>query len=63
MCTLSLSDIGELRDDWLRLPRAIAPMATPGTGSDASTVAVPAIRAGAAAPSDLHPAAAAAVAS
>ena len=30
MCTLCLSDMGELRDEWLREPRPpIAPAATP----------------------------------
>lgn len=49
MCTLCLSDMGELRDEWLREPRpaiAIAPAATtpriPETAVSAGAVRLPA---------------------
>ncbi len=41
MCTLCLSDMGELRDDWLREPRQAGP-ATPAKAPAAAAAPMPA---------------------
>lgn len=40
MCTLCLSDMGELRDDWLREPRPLPPLAATPRLADTATSGV-----------------------
>jgi len=40
MCTLCLSDMGELRDEWLREPRPLLPLAAIPRLADTATSAV-----------------------
>jgi hypothetical protein len=54
MCTLCLSDMGELRDDWLRPPRT-APVASSPAASEHGDAAVLSLLAGLARPQPPDP--------